>query len=132
MANLTKKNLFEYANNAYKKDFFCHSIREVKNDLALIDVIKRWFIKMNDTYNSKQYRKLLNLFIRIHNVFDRNAIVRISFFKTLPEHHHLLKSALLLFGDLPDYLIHINGETISIVELPIDIKFQERLKNGII
>ena len=109
-------NFIEFAKEHYKNNQ-CVSVDEFYEDLNRIRYIKKLFRKYLQT-GGIQPRLIINHFIILYNVFNKEALNKILFFKMQDEYHPLLKTMLVYMDKLDQDEIMINK--IDVVSIPLD------------
>jgi len=104
----------------------CFSLDVFKRDLKHIKYVKRLLNKYQLTGELKE-RLILNHIIILSNIFGVEQSTRMLFFKLGPQFYISLKTFLNHLGFLTEYVREINGENISIKDIPVDINIERRL-----
>lgn len=121
---LTEENFKLFAIKNYDNPQ-CHSLQEFEEDLTRIVYLKRLFRKYQRS-NELRDRLILNHLITFYNVFGIEAASRMLFYKMNKDLLPILKTFLVYLHYLPTDTKNIEG--IDIVEIPLDDKIVEKLR----
>lgn len=123
--NITKDNIILLAAKHYDTPKCIAS--EFNEDLNRVRLIKKLLTKYL-TKNELNERLILNHLIIYANVFTVEFSVRMLFFFLEPKYHSSLKTFLLYLGYIGEKVQNINGTTLLISNIAIDIKIAEALR----
>ncbi len=118
--NVTSSNLLLYAAHVYDNPQ-CVSLSEFQDDIRRFKYMKRLFRQYHETGVIKE-RLLLNHLILLANVFPPPHLARLLFCKMEPEYYSLLKTSLESLSLAPPVIHGVNGQTINVSEIPIDLR----------
>lgn len=113
---LTQKTIVNYAVLNYKVSF-C-SCDDFKDDFQIPKQIRK-HIKSYYAGSVMNVHLVLNHFIRVFNVFNRGAAIRMLFFETPEEHYKIMKTFLTYLETCPAIVYGVPDDIITDT-IPID------------
>lgn len=124
--NLTKENIKLYAVSVYDNPN-CSSLLEFEEDYLRIKYLKTL---LNKYINNKKInvRILVNHIICIQNVFPGEATAKILFVEMDEITWNSLTTILFYLSLMPDKMIGINGKTILLSSMMLDMELLQILK----
>lgn len=124
--NLTKENIKLYAASVYDNPG-CSSLLEFEEDYLRIKYLKTL---LNKYINNKKInvRILVNHIICIQNVFPGEATAKILFVEMDEVTWNSLATILFYLSLMPDKMIGINGKTILLSSMMLDMELIQILK----
>lgn len=122
---LNDDNFMMYAMKCYSSPLCIMS--EFDSDIKRTKYLKRLFRRYKITKSLKE-RLILNHIILLNNVFGPEATARILFYKIDERDYDILKTFLSYLNIAPETVIGINGKTIDVSSIPLDINVVEILR----
>ncbi len=99
---LTDSDFLNYAMRHYDNPS-CRTINEFNNDLNRFKYLKKLFQRYSDK-GEENFLLMLNHIMILFNVFEREACVKMLFFKVEKQHWPLLKTFLVGLSYMPDVI----------------------------
>lgn len=126
---LTEENFRNFAIQAYT-NYRCTGIEEFEEDLLHIKYLKKILKKSASEKHMDigKMRLALNHLIILYNVFKKDAVTRMLFFKMAPKQYSILKTFLIHMSFMPSMVPDINGKNIESKNIKINQEILEKLR----
>jgi hypothetical protein len=124
---LCNETFIQYAMRHYENPG-CKSVDDFNNDVLRFKYVKRLLNRYVEDSSSVNFRLILNHIIILYNIFEQDACTAMLFFKLDPPHWEIIKPILGKLNYLPDVVLDLGINTLSIpsnpsIELEIENAF---------